>query len=210
MKTAFVCLLLGSTMLLAPVSSWTQETVTIPQSRLKELEQKEAELERLKAGSSTRGRNLPNTSASVAPTAPATSSKPATPTVALSSLPPLQPGQKVNSIDLVSQYLADPVGAAHRYRNTAVIVEGKIVRVGKQLLRRQYELVLEGPQAGQEVVCSLRAPDDYEAIYTANSGAELVATSRGVRTTLAKVGTNTALRGKCKGLKGAQVRFGVE
>lgn len=210
MKTAFVCLLLGSTVLLAPVSSWTQETVTIPQSRLKELEQKEAELERLKAGSSTRGGTLPNTSASVAPTAPAAGSIPATPNVPLSSLPQLQPGQKVSSIDLVSQYLADPVGAGNRYRNTAVVVEGKIVRVGKQLLRRQYELVLEGPQAGQELVCTLRAPDEFEAVYTTNSGAELVATSRGVRTTLAKVGTNTALRGKCKGLKGAQVRFVAE
>jgi len=218
MRILLPSLSVGVLFVLAPFCAPAQDNVTIPKSRLEELERKEKELQQLKSGAKEASPSAPvptaaPASAVAAPAAAPASAAPAIPPAQpkpLSNLPPYESGQKVSSAELVAQFLADPAGAEQRYRKKTIVVEGRVIRIAKQWLRRDYELILEGPQAGQEVVCRLRAPDQFEAIYTINSGAELVGTAHGVQTPLAKVGTTAVVRGKCKGLKGAQVRVTAE
>lgn len=217
MRTILTRCLLALLLFPATFTALAQERVTIPKSRLEELERKEAELDRLRSGAAPQPAASPGPaaaapSASFAPAAAAAPqagtavpAAPARPAIAVASLPPLQPGQKMSSADLVNHFLADPIAAGQRYRKKTLTVQGRLTRVSRSFMRREYELVLEGPQPGQEVVFQMRTPDQFDAVYTVNNGAELVGTSRGTRTPLGRVGDPMTLRGVCKGLQGAQV-----
>src|SRR5207245_892364 len=111
------------TLLLLPVtlafSIMAQETVTIPKSRLEELQRKEAELNSLKGDlKATKGENLQlkkqhqedSIKISSAPTPMATHVSPP-----IASLPPLTTGEIVDAMDLANYYRADAAAADHRF-----------------------------------------------------------------------------------------------
>src|SRR5205823_5722152 len=110
-----------------------QDSVTVPKSRLEELERKEKELERLKGEvDKTKKENAPLKQEIQKPVvAPLSSAppEPVTPYVSpgLDSLPAIQPYETVESMDLANYYHADSGAADKRFRKQKLTVRGEIV-----------------------------------------------------------------------------------
>jgi hypothetical protein len=203
--------------LLASVA-WSQETVTIPKSRLEELERKEAELERLK-GPASKPQSPPQNSTpqkprelvpeQVLPQTTATSSSPsigATPS--LSSLPPLENGTIVSASDLAAHYRADSAAADQRYRKHIFKVQGEIIGFEKPPLIRNYFVLLKTADPQRRIVCDFYPSDKFKAVFTIDSGTALVGVLPGeTRAPLAKVGETAVIEGRCKGLSGGGVKL---
>src|SRR5439155_15620355 len=133
----FSGLLLGRTLAVvlfgisATGSIVAQETVTIPKSRLEELQRKEAELDSLKGDlKATKGENL-QLKKQHQEDAIKISSAPRTQPVAthvsppIASLPPLTAGEIVDAMDLANYYRADAAAADHRVGKQGVKVQGE-------------------------------------------------------------------------------------
>ena len=178
-----------------------QDTVTVPKSRLEELERKERELERLKGDvNKTRNENarLKNQLQQAATNAPAA------PVVArvsppLESLPPLQTGAVVESADLANYYQSDPAAADRRFRNQHLTVRGEVVGFEKPLWRRDYRILLQGPDKASRVVCNFYPPDNMTAVFTSEHGTKLVGLVNQSRVPLARLGEQVRIKGLCQG-----------
>ncbi len=178
-----------------------QDTVTIPKSRLEELERKEAELKRLQGGA-TNNRALTSQPPMVAPTvAPA----PAQPRPA--PLPAFKPGDLIEAADLANAFRSDPAGAEQLYRKKPMAVRGEIVRFHKRLLSRDYTVILKTADPGVTVACDVKVPDVYQATFTAKNGSEMVGQIGESRTTLARVGDRVVALGRCGKFKDGEVQF---
>lgn len=188
-----------------------QDTVTIPKSRLEELEKKEAELQKLQQATN---RPVEKTLTSEAPaptpmspaqTRPAAAARPTKPAPVVASLPPLKAGEVVESLDLAAQYQAEPLLADKRYRGQRIAVRGEIVGFEKPILRNNYRILLQGPDRVTSVVCDLLTPEKFSAVFPAEHGTQLVGQFGENRQTLAKLGETVMVRGRCKGVKGSSV-----
>lgn len=188
-----------------------QEDVTIPKSRLEELERKERELERLK-GDLNKSKNE---NAQLKKEKAKAEARPATPATAepvashgsppIVSLPPLKPEDIVDSLDLANYYHADAAAADQRYRHQKLRVRGEIVGFEKPLLLRNYRVLLKTAERDTKVICDLLPPENSNAVFTTNHGSELVALSGEKRTVLAKVGDTALVKGECKGMRGEAI-----
>ena len=198
--------------------AYSQETVTIPKSRLEELERKEAELEKLKGTTPKPRRPVQNSTsqkqegASAAQTLPQTTAlppaAPAKPTVSFGALPPLGNDSVLSATDLAAHYRADAAAADRRYRKRTFKVQGEIVGFEKPPLVRNYLILLKTAEAQTRIVCDFYPPDKFKAVFTINSGTALVGLlPDGSRPPLAKVGDTVLIEGRCKGLSGGGVKF---
>jgi hypothetical protein len=195
---------------------FAQDTVTIPKSRLEELERKEAELEKLKGAAKSQPA-AQNPSAkeqdkSLLPNKPpqSTVSTPAPPvseTRSFASLPPIEKDTIVSAIDLAAQYRANPGMADERYRKHTFKVQGEIVAFEKPLMVRNYYVLLKTAEPQTRVICDFYPPDKFKAVYTINAGSALVGTLPDTRVPIAKVGDNVVIEGRCKGLSGGGVKL---
>jgi hypothetical protein len=185
--------------------------VTVPKSRLEELERKEKELERLKGSQPTAPSQK---SESPIPSLPAASppvvSPPPEPVVrysspALDSLDPLKPYDVVASMDLANYYYADSAAADRRFLKKKIAVRGEIVGFEKPLWKRSYRVLLKTPVRGTRVICDLLPPDKANALFTTNHGDELVAIMGEQRVPLVKVGETVIVKGECKGYNNSVV-----
>lgn len=184
-----------------------QDTVPVPKSRLEELEQKERELERLKGDvAKTNAENVElkqklqqmQTNQLAAPPAPH-------PVPAVATLPPFQPGEVIDSKDLVAYYRQEPEAADRRFRNQRLAIAGEIAGFEKPLLKRNYRVLLPGTEPTTKVICDFYPPDKYNAVMIANHGTELVAVIGETRVPLAKVGQHVLIKGQCKGARESNV-----
>jgi Skp family chaperone for outer membrane proteins len=206
-----------------------QETVTIPKARLAELERKEAELEklkkelhraqgekeqlqseqeRLKAEKAQLKKAKEEAEARAGAAAAAAQSEPRISYVSppLASLPPLQPDEVVNAMDLMNHYVADAAAAEQRYGKGTLQVQGEVVGLEKLMFVRHYTLLLKTADAQKRVVCTVHPPDQYKTLYTVKNGTELAwANERQGPVTFVKVGQTVIVEGKCKGLRDAGV-----
>ena len=189
-----------------------QETVTIPKSRLEELERKEAELQRLKAElAKVKGENVglkqqrtPEVGKIASP--PAAAQVAARVSPALASLPPLQEGELVEAVDLASHYRSDPAAADQRYRKHKFRVQGEITGFEKPLFIRNYKIILKTFDGEMKVICDLLPPEKFSAVFTVNHGSQLVGLMQGeARVPIAKVGDTVVAAGRCTGLRDAVV-----
>ena len=204
---ALFCLVLAASL----VPGRAQDTITIPKSRLEELERKEAELQKLKQGATNAQPG--NISAPSSPPATAATSSavqvpmpaPPRPTPPIASLPPLKEGDVVDSVDLANQYLADATAADKRYHGQQIIVRGEIVGFEKSLFIRNYKVLLSGPDRATKVICDLVTPRKYSAAYTIDHGAQIVGQFGENRETFGRVGQVVLMHGRCKGLKDSSV-----
>ncbi len=198
--------------------AFSQESVTIPKSRLEELERKEAELEKLKDATPKPSPPVQNSAPQKqeepvpiqnpphATAAPPT--QPLTPAVSLTSLPPLEKETVVPAADLASHFRTDPAAADRRYRKHTFQVRGEIAGFEKPLLVRDYAILLKAAEPQTRVACDFYPPDKFKAVFAANSGTELVGLlPDGSRVTLAKVGDTVLIEGRCKGLSGISVKL---
>jgi hypothetical protein len=184
-----------------------QDTVTVPKSRLEELERKERELDRLKGDvSKTKAENEElKEKLQQMPTNQVTAPAPPHPVPALATLPPLQPGDVIDSKDLAAYYRQEPAAANQRFRNQRLTVTGEIVGFEKPLLKRNYHVLLPGTEPTAKVICDFYPPDKYNAVLVANHGAELVGLIGETKVPLAKVGEHVLIKGLCKGGRESEV-----
>jgi tRNA_anti-like len=193
-----------------------QETVTIPKSRLEELERKEAELERLK-GTAKMPPGVQNPAAkkqdeavprnSPPQTSVSTPAPAVTETRAFASLAPLEKNMTVLATDLAAHYRANAGMADERYRKHTFKVQGEIVGFEKPMLVRNYYILLKTAEPQTRVICDFYPPDNFKAVYTINGGTALVGTLSDTRVPIAKVGDNVVIEGRCKGLSGGGVKL---
>jgi len=207
---------LGSVLLVAFIAglagtTLAQDTVTVPKSRLEELERKEKELERLKGEKpKTDNEGLPASKPSEPPTLPPVLAPPPEPVVrysspALQALPALRPDEVVQSMDLANYYHADKAAADGRFLGKKFALQGEIVGFEKPLWKRSYRILLKTPVPGTRVICDLLPPDKANAVFTANHGDDLVAMYGETRVPLAKVGQKVRVQGECKGFSDSVV-----
>jgi hypothetical protein len=202
---------------LLAVSPWrlaAQDTVTIPKSRLEELERKEAELDRLKGDlSKAKGekaqlqKQYEEVAAKVAALPPAAPA-PVYVSPPMAALHPLSAGDVVDARDLANHYRADVSAADRRYRKRTFQVRGEIVRFEKPLLTRNYKIVIQSADRQISVMCDFYPPDSYQAVFTVKGGSQLVATLPGQnRVTLASIGDQVVIQGQCRGLGDSAVKL---
>src|SRR5207245_1222228 len=203
-------LVIGFIVLALPVLA--EELVTIPKSRLEELERKEAELEKLKADLyQTRNQNAQPQKQHAADVGRSAIAPPAEPVVArvsppLASLPALKPGEPVEAMDLANYYRADAAAADQRYRRQRFTIRGEVAGFDKPLFRRDYKLILKTSDRDVRVACDVSPPEKYRAVFTVKLGSELVGLMAGeTRVPIAKVGEIVTVEGQCKGLRDSVV-----
>lgn len=184
-----------------------QDNVTIPKSRLQELEEKERELNRLKGDlKETQDENAQlkreqqqaatNTISTPPPPPPVAHVSPA-----LVSLPPLKESDQVEAVDLANYYRADAAAAEARFRRHKFFLRGQIVGFEKPLFRRDYRVLLKTADSETRIICNFYPPDEYNSVVTTDHGSQLVATMGQTRVPLAKVGQTVLMHAECKGWK---------
>src|SRR5436190_18655681 len=127
MRATAIC----SVFLVLLVSALADDGVTIPKSRLEEVERKEAELEKLKGDlNKTKGENLQlkqqheTDTARLAQTP--TNAPPPYISPPLASLPRFSEDQTIPAMDLANYYRAEAVAADQRFGNRTLKVQGEI------------------------------------------------------------------------------------
>ena len=191
-----------------------QDSVTIPKSRLEELQRKEAELDRLKGDlKATKGENLQLKKQHQEDAIKISSTPRAQPVVThvsppMASLPPLTTGEIVDAMDLANYYRTDAAAADHRYRKQVLKVQGEISAFEKPPFIRDYRILLKTDDREIRVVCDMNPPEQYDAMFTVKHGSELVGQMSGRnRVPIAKVGDKVIIDGQCRGLSDGTVKL---
>ncbi|HTL55249.1 MAG TPA: hypothetical protein VL361_06190 [Candidatus Limnocylindrales bacterium] len=190
---------------------FAQENVTIPKSRLQELEEKERELNRLKGDiTKTKEENTQlkkQQEQAVLPSAPTNPPEPIVIHQAppMASLPGLRETDQVDAMDLAEHYRIDSAAADARYRGHKFILRGEIAGFEKPILKRDYKVLLKTGNKDTRVLCSFYPPEKFNAIFTADHGAQLVGLMGETRVPLLKAGQEVFFRAECQGWKGSVV-----
>jgi hypothetical protein len=193
----------------AAISAAADDAVTIPRSRLEELERKEAELKRLQGGDPTPKPEQKPTPPAEPPVAAtnAVANAPLPTPASVQSLPALSPGEVVPAVDIAAHYAANPAAADQRYRKRKFQTVGEIAGFEKPMFTRNYKILLK-TQGQPRVVCDFYLPDQYGMVYTIKHGAELVATlGERSRVTLAKTGQKVVIEGQGSGGDASTVKL---
>src|SRR5512133_2364955 len=204
MKTQSLILLSGF-LVLGSVGAPCQDNVTIPKSRLDELEKKEAELEKLRGKGKTNEAETVKAPLTV-PQAEPTLIRPAKrenrPVV---TLPPLKEGEPVDAAILAGYYRQDRAAADKRFRNQPIVVRGEIASFSKPIIGRNYKVLLEGDDRDTKVTCDMVPPERFKAVFPADDGQQLVGLAGETRIPMAKVGARVVVQGVCKGFRKSAV-----
>lgn len=202
MKHSLALLWVLAVLLVVPLSGRSQDDVTIPKSRLQELERKEKELEKLKREQAAPAVAAPTPAPATPPAAPAKApaAQPLVPPPPpLVDLPSFKDGDSVQAPDLAAYYTQDPTAADRRFKKRKMFVIGEISGFEKPMFRGNYRVLLQTGEKDAPVVCDLLAPANFNAVYPANHGAELIGLQGQSALTLAKVGQKVMVQGVCKG-----------
>lgn len=209
-----------------------EEMVTIPKARLQELENKEAQLEKLKKelglsqaekkqladeqlrlkAEAEQSKKAQQKAEAEAAASKAAAAK-AAPVIehntpAINTLPSLQKGEVVDAMDLMNHYRADAAAARQRYEGQTIRVQGEVVGFEKPMFIRPYVIYLKTTERALKVACTVYPPDKYASLFTAKSGEEMVgSTSAGERVTLARAGQQVLIDGHCAGFSGQTLKL---
>jgi hypothetical protein len=214
-------LLLG-TLVLVCFALPAQDSVTVPKSRLEELERKERELDRLQGDlNQTQGQlkqaqtNLTKVEAQNVQlkkeVAEAPKPAPAVPVYIappLTSLPPLGGAEVVDSLDLAGHYKADAAAADARYRKKKFTVRGEIIGFEKPMFQARYQIMLKTAEPDIKVICEVYPPEKYKAVIIVRHGDQIDGMIEETHFPLAKVRDTIEIKGECRGLKDGVVRMG--
>jgi len=157
-----------------------QDTVTVPKSRLEELERKEAELNKLKGDlNKTKDENAELKKQHDADAAKIAETPQLVKHVSppMNSLPPVEPGATVEAMDLADHYRTDAAAADQRYKKHVFRVQGEVVDFGNQLFLKPYRIMLKTPDQTCRLTCSIQPPEKYKAVYAVKEGSQLIGTS---------------------------------
>jgi hypothetical protein len=218
--------LLAVAMLTWPVRA--EEMVTIPKSRLQELERKELEWEKLKRDlgkaqavekrlteeqqrlkdETEKLRAARKAAEAAAAAAVKVEAVIQHNTPPISSMPLLQKGEIVDAMDLMNHYRADEPAAERRYGAHPILVQGEVMGFDKPMFVSEYVIYLKTTERNWKVMCRVSPPEKYSATFTVKGGEEIVGvTSAGARTTMAKVGQTVVVGGRCNGLRDQLVKL---
>jgi hypothetical protein len=210
MKRA-ICLIVVLALAGAPDLLAAEDSVTIPKSRLEELERKAAELEKLKKEESApAAENAGAPAKDPAPvSAPPQPAPPAEDYPEVASLPPIESGEMVDTGMLSAHFKQDPKGASKRYAHQRIRVSGVISGFDRPVIARNYKVILRAAGSESPVVCDFYPPETYKAVFSANDGTSLMAvrTRDEARVTLARVGQSVVIEGECRGAKRKAVQM---
>jgi len=157
-------------------SALAQDNVTVPKSRLEELERKERELERIKNEQNKPQDEKTQPKPDKASPPAVTNAEPLVTHVSppMASLPPLVKSDAVDSMDLANYYRTDAAAADQRYRHQKFTVRGEIVGFEKPLLLRNYKILLKTADRDTRVICDFLPPENSNAVFTTDHGSTLV------------------------------------
>ena len=195
-----------------------QDTVTIPKSRLIELEKKAAQadklaidLEKARAENSRLkgeiGAPPKSFSTPVLPPQVEQSLQKLPPTRPLAELPPLIKGEVVLASDLLHHYAMDPAAADQRYRKKSFKLQGIVTDLDKPLLMSPYRVIFRVPASPLKIICDVRSPEQFKKVYVSADRERVVGETYSGRATLARVGEEITVQGRCAGLKDGVVSF---
>lgn len=200
--------LIGVLLLAAALRAPAQDTVTIPKSRLEELQRAEEELKKLK-GEEAKSRKPaePETQkeqkerpAPVTRRAPEPKVTRVSPQMA--TLPALKTEETVDAIDLVNHYRADAGAADRRYLKKKFLVRGQIAGFEKRLFVREYRIIFRTEDPDVRLMCTVFPPEEYKAVFKTHNGSELTGVMLDEsRVPLAKIGDTVVVAGDCRGLR---------
>ncbi|MCX6885822.1 MAG: hypothetical protein NTX27_12345 [Verrucomicrobia bacterium] len=188
---------------MAPLHATAQETVTIPKSRLEELERKAAELDRIKADlHQTKSENaklqVQNQEAraklAAAPGMVETNTSPA-----ISTLGSLTESDIVPAVDLANHFKFEQDLAKTRYGNRKFRVSGIITGFEKPAFVRPYKIFLRTNDPRTIVACEFIPEERFSAVYPVKNGTELRGMAAGTPVTIARLGDHVVIDGQCKG-----------
>jgi hypothetical protein len=190
---------------------FAQDTITVPKSRLEELERKEAELNKLKGDlNKTKDENVElkkqhDVDAATIAETPKVIKHVSPP---MNSLPPVVSGAAVDAMDLADHYRIDAATADQRYRKQKLKLNGEVVGFGSQLFLKPYRIMLKTPDRGTRLTCSIQPPEKYSAVYSIKEGSQLVGTSQRYEDeVIARLGDQVVIEGTCDGLKNSVVHM---
>lgn len=196
--------------------------VTVPAAELKALQEKAAEVERLKAQLQKAEQELNSLKSNPAAPAPKphvgkaplwvppaalqamTNEPPPRPLV---ELPPLGRETVLTVRELISYFESDPAAAAKRFRGQAVVVRGIVTDVRKSMFQAQYELNFRQLDSPLRVTAVFRPPAEFTRVFATEDGQEMVGLGHGIRTVFARVGADLTVQGTCEGLESGAIRL---
>ena len=195
-----------------------EDTVTISKSRLTELERKAARADKLAADlekaqaeiSLLKGEIAAPPKSFAAPVLPPQveqSLQKLPPTRPLTELPPLTKGEVVIASDLLHHYAMDPAAADQRYKKKNFKLQGIVTDLDKPLLMSPYRVIFRVPASPLKLICDVRSPEQFKKVYVSADRERVVGETYSGRATLAKVGEEITLQGRCAGLKDGVVIF---
>jgi hypothetical protein len=212
--------LLASSLLVISLPVLADDTVTIPKSRLEELQRKEAELDKLRGDLGKTKSDLNKAKdenvelkkqreqdAAKIANSPAPVVIHESPPMA--SLTPLAKGEVVDAMDLANHYRADSAAADQRYRKHSFQVQGEVVAFEKAIVIKPYNVLLKTADRELKVVCSVQPPEKYSAVFTTKHGAEMVGLlPHHTEEPFLKLGDTVVVSGECRGLSDSRVVMG--
>jgi len=195
-----------------------QDTVTIPKSRLEELQRAEEELKKLKAQSPSTNQpaaTIIQEQPVTSPAKPMPPPKPVRVSPVMSSLAPLKEEEVVEAVDLANHYRTDPAAADGRYRKKKFCVRGQVASFEKRIFLRDYKIVLQTDDPQIRIICNVFPPEKYQAVFKSSNGFQMIGVigekhdihvvSGEVQETIARLGDTVTIAGECHGLRDSTV-----
>lgn len=198
--------------------------VTVSAAELKALQEKAAEVERLKAQLQKAEQELKALKTAPAPVPPppppvqgkaplwippaalrAMTNEP--PPRPLSTLPPPGADTVLTVRELISYFSEDPAAAARRFRGQVVTVKGVVTDVRKSMFQALYDVNFRQLDTPLRVTASFRPPSEFTRVYATDDGQEVVGLGHGIRTVFARVGSELTVQGTCEGLESGAIRL---
>lgn len=211
MKTAWLYTILVAFTLIFSAHG-AEDTVTLPKSRVIELEKKAAQADKLAAELEKARAEISRLKgeAAAAPKTVVVSPLPPQveqsiqklpPTRPLTGLPALGKGETVAVSDLLHHYAMDPAAADQRYKKKNFKLTGIVTDLDKSLLTSPYRVIFRVPGSALKLICDVQSPDEFKKVYVSSDRERIIGETYSTRATLAKVGEEITLQGHCSGLK---------
>lgn len=184
-----------------------EDTVSIPKSRLEQLEKSAAEADGLRRAllaaqeeiARLKGRATAAEKALAEHPAPAAPKRAVPP---LATVPSLKSGDRVSAADVLGHFRENPAGAEAVYRKRRLIFTGEIARFEKPLLVSYFHLMVKGDDARDRIVFQVEPPERFKTAYPAANGERVEGLlPNGARVPFLRLDQRVEIEGVCKGLK---------
>jgi hypothetical protein len=198
--------------------SRADETVPISKERLQELERKAADADRLQRELDARNAEIERlkgqkpTAASRKgetwlPPAAVKAAEKSPPTPPIATVQPVRPDEVVSVNDLLNHYASDPAAAAARYGKKMLTIRGVITELDKTMFLSTYTAAFRVPGVDQRIECEFTPDREFTRVYLTSDKERIIGETYTLRRTFAVVDTEVVVRGRCTGAKGRVIKL---